>query len=152
MLVFHRVRHWKVALPIALAWAAVVYIQGSRRLGFTQDEARMAQPFDTVQPFKLEFNPIWMVAAVLTVWLVAGLLESAWPHVIPLVRRRQALTPVHFVYLTGIVLLGGTFVARQEFFTRYMLPILPFIIAAGLVSVRGRSVRALAPVLVGLAL
>jgi hypothetical protein len=141
---FARVRRWWLVLPLAAASAVVVYIQGNRRVDFVQNNQAVAAPFDVAQPFRLEFSPLWAVGAVLTVWLVVRLAEQGGPGLIAVLRRRRRLEPIDFLYLTGIILLVGTFLARMEFFVRYMLPVLPFVIIAGLAQFRILPARKLA--------
>ncbi len=80
--------------------------------------------------------PIYCLGTALTVWLLAGLLERAWPHLRALWRRQPPVAPA--VYLAGVAfaLFGGTYAVSAGFLDRYWLPLLPFLIAAGLGTLR----------------
>ncbi|MGA7732352.1 MAG: glycosyltransferase family 39 protein [Chloroflexia bacterium] len=144
---FLKVRWWVPAGLLAVVAGAVVAIQGNRRDESVALSAHVAEPFDIGQPFRLEFTPFWWVAAAITVWAVFRLAEQAWPGLRALIGGRRRIEPVEFFYLAGIFLLAGTFLARMEIYVRYLLPVIPFVIIAGLKQLEGRSVRQLAPTL-----
>jgi hypothetical protein len=148
--IFLKVRWWFLAAPLALIAAVVVAIQGARRDESVVAGGHMAQPFDVAQPFRLEFTPFWWAAAALTVWAVFCLAERAWPGLQILVKRKRQIEPIEFFYIVGLTLLAGTFVARMEIYIRYLLPVSPFVIIAGLTQMRGLPLRRLAPTLAAL--
>ena len=144
---FLKVRWWVPAGLMAVVAGGVVAIQGNRRDESVALSAHVAEPFDIGQPFRLEFTPFWWVAAAITVWAVFRLAEQAWPGLRTLIGGRRRIEPVEFFYLAGIFLLAGTFLARMEIYVRYLLPVIPFVIIAGLKQLEGRSVRQLTPTL-----
>jgi 4-amino-4-deoxy-L-arabinose transferase-like glycosyltransferase len=144
---FLKVRWWIPAGLLAVVAGAVVAIQGSRRDESVALSAHVAEPFDIGQPFRLEFTPFWWVAAAITVWAVFRLLEQAWPGLRALIGGGRRIEPVECLYLVGIFLLAGTFLARMEIYVRYLLPVIPFVIIAGLKQLEGRSMRQIAPTL-----
>jgi len=144
---FLRVRLWFVAGPLAAIAAGVVWIQGARREESVVVGDHVALPFDIAQPFRLEFTLFWSVAAAITVWSVFRMAEQAWPGFRALIARKRQIEPIEFFYVAGLVLLAVTFVARMEIYIRYLLPVLPFVIIAGLTQLRGLSLWRLAPTL-----
>jgi hypothetical protein len=78
--------------------------------------------------------------------------EWAWPTVLGLLRRKIEPSPALFFFLVGTILFLGTYLVSGGFLDRYWVPVLPFVIAGALYTVKGRSWRSLIPSLVVLAI
>ncbi|HST04332.1 MAG TPA: hypothetical protein VLQ48_06300 [Chloroflexia bacterium] len=150
-------RRWRTALGLSLATAIVVYVLWQVKMGLV----------DTGQSDLNELSYTWLsyvftntailtliycLGAGLAVWLFYTMFERAWPTVRDLVRRRVVPSPALFFLLAGGILFVGTYLVSAGFLDRYWVPILPFVIAGALYTLKGRSWRSLIPSLVALAI
>lgn len=140
---YGRVRHWRVVLPLAVAVGAVVYIIWQVKHGLVDQGTGSVSELSYLWLGALFRDPtfVYCIGAALTVWLVAGLVERAWPGVVPFLRRRRSVSPVDFLYIVALVLFAGTLIVSLGFLDRYWLPILPFLIAGGLAAVKDLPLR-----------
>ena len=90
-----------------------------------------------LQPTFTDPVPIYCLGAALTVWLLWCLVERAAPQWRALWARQRSPAPADFLALVAVILFGGTYVVSAGFLDRYWLPVLPFLIAAGLGALRG---------------
>ncbi len=87
--------------------------------------------------------PIYCLGAALTLWLLWSLVERAAPQWRALWRRQRPPAPSDFLALVAVILFGGTYLVSAGFLDRYWLPVLPFLIAVGLGTLRGVGRRGL---------
>jgi hypothetical protein len=144
-----KVRHWKWVTALAVAMAGLVYLLW--QVKFNQVRAGRSTLDDLsytwLQPFFGDPTFIYCLGAALTVWLVAGIVERDWQSGLALLRRQRLPVPTDFLYGVAIILFIGTYLVSAGFLDRYWLPLLPFLIAAGLRVVQGATVWRLIPVL-----
>lgn len=134
------VRRWKIVAPLMLLAALVTFALWQVKHGIV---GQGADAVNELSYYWLTFSipdptPIYCVGAALTVWLVAGLVERAWPGFISLARRKREANPTDFLYIVALVVFAGTFLVSAGFLDRYWLPLLPFLIAGGLAGLVGR--------------
>ena len=145
-----RVRYWKIIGGLAVVAAAGAFVLWQVKNGLVeQGQGTLNElSYSWLQPLISNPAPIYIVGAALTVWLIGGMVERAWPGFVALVKRRREPQPSDFFYAVGIILFMGTYLISSGFLDRYWLPILPFLIAGGLMPFKGRSIVVLAPALV----
>lgn len=146
---FGKVRHWKLIAIMSIASSALVFVLWRGKLSLVeQGQSTLNElSFYWLQPLISNPTLLYCIGAALTVWLFAGLVERSWPGFVALARRTRQPEPSDFLYLVGIILFVGTYLVSGGFLDRYWLPVLPFIIIAGLAWARGRTIRSLAPAL-----
>jgi 4-amino-4-deoxy-L-arabinose transferase-like glycosyltransferase len=140
-----RVRNWKLVGVLALAMAAVVYFLWQVKFGLAA-QGRSAindLSYSWLTASMPDPTLIYCLGAALTVWLAAGLVERAWPGAISLIRRKRTVTPSDFLYLVPVLLFLVTYLISAGVLDRYWLPILPFLLAGGLVLIKGKPVHVL---------
>ncbi len=138
---YGRVRHWKIVTALALSVAEAVFLLWQVKQG------QVEQGVGTLNELSYSWltlsvpDPtlIYCLGAALTVWLAAGIAERAWPGFVLLLRRKRAPVAADFLYILAFILFVGTYFVSAGFLDRYWLPLLPFLIAAGLASLRGSS-------------
>ncbi|HUS14195.1 MAG TPA: glycosyltransferase family 39 protein, partial [Chloroflexia bacterium] len=149
---YGRVRHWRVVAATAVAGSGAVYGLWQVKAGLVEQGQSTINDlsYTWLQPFWGDPVPIYCFGTALTVWLAGGLIERAGPGMVALLRRRRAPLPSDFLWLVALVLFAGTYLVSAGFLDRYWLPLLPFLIAAGLGPFARASPRRF--VLVGLLL
>lgn len=137
---FGRVRHWKIVLPLSILVAAMIYIIWQVKYGLVADGTSDVNEFsyEWLRPLFADPTLIYCLGGALTVWLVAGIVERSWPGFVALVRRKRTPVPTDFLFILAIIYFAGTFIISAGFLDRYWLPLLPFLIAGGLVGLQGR--------------
>jgi 4-amino-4-deoxy-L-arabinose transferase-like glycosyltransferase len=147
-----RVRRARLIGVLAAALAVAVYILWQVK------GALVEQGQSTINDLSYSWlnppfaNPtlIYCLGVLLGVWLIAGIVQHDIQGYVAFFRRPRSASPAAFLYLVPTILFAGTYVVSAGFLDRYWLPLFPFLIAGGLASLRGRSLRGLAPVFVAL--
>lgn len=147
---FGKVRHWKVITALAVAMAGLVYLLWQVKLNQVREGRSTLDDlsYTWLQPFWKDPTWIYCLGAALTVWLVAGIVERDWQSAMALLRRQRPPAPTDFLYAVAIILFAVSYLATAGFLDRYWLPLLPFLIAAGLRVLQGATLLRLVPVVV----
>jgi hypothetical protein len=153
---FGRVRHWKTAGILMVGAALAVFVLWQVKYDLvSQGESTVNELsyywLDPVIRDRALITLIYCAGGALTVWLMAGIVERAWPGFVALVRRRREPLPADFLWLVAIILFTGTYIVSAGFLDRYWLPLLPFLIAAALGGLKFKSIFNLAPAMAVLA-
>src|SRR5262249_12104701 len=146
---WERVRRWQVTAVIAVAFAALVYILWQVKSGLVAAGQSSLDDlsYTWLHPVFADPMLIYCLGAALTVWLLAGIVERVGPDTMAVLRRRVPPVPAVFLALLALVLFFATYLVSAGFLDRYWLPLLPFLITAGLVGLRGASWLRLVPVM-----
>lgn len=138
-----RTGRW-VAFLALLAALAVFWGQHILR-SKTTTQSLADEPFWVIQPFRLDYTPVWAIGAALAVWLIAGNVERGWQRGCSLLRRECAPKSQDFLIILAVLLLVGTAIFNVHLSQTYILPLLPFVIAGSLGPLVGWTVRQLIP-------
>jgi hypothetical protein len=150
-------KKWRVALGLSLVTAVVVYALWQVKLRLvSQGQSDLNELSYTWLSYVFSnaavLTLLYCVGAALAVWLFYSMFEQAWSTVQGLLRRKIEPSPALFFFLVGGILFLGTYLVSGGFLDRYWVPVLPFVIAGALYTVKGRSWRSLVPSLVVLAI
>lgn len=150
-------KRWKIALVVAMLTAAAAFALWQYKLKLVgQGQSSVDElSFTWLRPVfgdGIVITLVYSLGAGLMAWLVFGMSERAWPMVVGVLKRKAAPTPAFFFFTSGVILFAGTYLVSAGFLDRYWVPILPFLIAGGLYSVKGRTFGALVPVGVAIAI
>ncbi|MDQ6693054.1 MAG: glycosyltransferase family 39 protein, partial [Chloroflexota bacterium] len=143
-----KVHGWKWAGPLSLGAAGGVFVlwQVKSRLVEQGRTTLDDLSYSWLKPAFANPVPLYCLGAVLTVWLLAGMAERAWPRLRVALRQRRVTGEAGFLALVALMLFAGTYIVSAGFLDRYWLPILPFIIAFALPPLRGARPARLLPV------
>src|SRR5690242_11093631 len=143
-----RLRHWKLTAVVAAGAAGLVYLLWQVKTSLVQQGQSTLDDlsYTWLQPFWKDPTLIYCLGAGLTVWLLAGLIERAWPGAVALARRQRTPAAPDFLVLVALILFAGTYLVSAGFLDRYWLPLLPLLIAGGLAGLLGAAWPRLVPV------
>jgi hypothetical protein len=132
------IRRWRVAVPLAVITAVMVYVLWGAKFGLVSSGSGSLNEISYTWLQHIFSDPtlVYCLGSALTVLLLFSIFESGWPAIAAFVRRRGEIPPAGFFYLAGAILFLGTYVVSAGFLDRYWVPVLPFLIAAGLSALR----------------
>lgn len=136
-----RIRRWKIAIPLAILTAVVVYILWKAKFGLVSSGSGSLNEisYTWLQHIFPDPTLVYCLGAALSVLLLFGIFESGWPAISAFIRRRGDIAPAGFFYLAGAILFAGTYIVSAGFLDRYWLPILPVLIAAALSALQATA-------------
>ena len=139
-------RYWWLTGPLAILFGYLTF-RGQETLLRDLAASNVSwKPSEYLsQPLSSEQTPLWWLAAALTIWLIGGLVEQHASNLLALLRGRRTLQGGDFCLLVFLGIFLPMLVVSMSFFDRYLIVLLPFVIAAALTQLRGLSLPQLAP-------